>query len=642
MDNNPNLRMYDDSESSITRAGLRQTDLSTQLENSTKKKHRLKTQSILYNGAMAKSKGSLLDDISVNSGNSNNLEANMMNMNSNLYHQTNHNNNSNINNQHHIYDQPYVNYSKFPQNGYSNQGYSDYPYTHRNNSNNNVTYLNSRQQQPHQPHQHQHQHQHQFQHQQQQQQQQQRQNIPLPKQREPKNAFRESYMYLNKIETNPNAQNTFIPHLNLKRMSSSPKNISQRRFSSQNGAVMGSPMSTEEHARKLSINSLMGGVNFNSSFNDNDSTNIIDTINYMNNLNDEIEEWKSIDEDNDTLSKTELKKMLQRFQLENRSLKKKLKDIELGHDSSSIVANDEKFLRLEDEFNELSNDYALIENEMKNLTLQNKSYFNDITSLRNELNKNNNTISEFTILSRNLIEKIPNFIKQKEHFTLLLGDLNQIPEQIKDNYLKSIEKYDIDLTISNATDGNLTNDDIMEILKNDVKKLNYALSRSSNLIKQMDKIYGRKIQEERKTIIVSSLQRTLHNEFITENPKLKNFKLKNFKLLSIYPCLDLNLNDPPTNSSSFSNLSQHAQLSSSTSPSTTATTVTPDNLVSKLSYNSPISTHSSSSAPTSLNSSPEKRSTIYSADEFKDAHSTISATNNTLNSPELQYETFTN
>lgn len=59
------IAMYDDNSSGIARAGLRQTDLSVQLENSNKKKHRNKTQSVLYNGALAKSRSSLFDGTSL-------------------------------------------------------------------------------------------------------------------------------------------------------------------------------------------------------------------------------------------------------------------------------------------------------------------------------------------------------------------------------------------------------------------------------------------------------------------------------------------------------------------------------------------------------------------------------------------------
>ncbi|KAG0672787.1 hypothetical protein C6P42_003124 [Pichia californica] len=507
-----------------------------------------------------------------------------------------------------------------------------------------------------------------------------------------KKDFRESYMYLNQFNNGSNMN----LHQQTQNGNNSPQQTLQRRFSGQNGGVVGSPMSmtNEEAARKISFNNLIGNTSINNSnLNDDDIMNTLDYMNNMdnNNNNNNNNEWEYIDEegddddnddnendddddDNDELAEEnltpiEMRKMIDRMKFENRGLKKKLKDIELGHDASSIVANDEKYIKLEDEFTDLASKYLIIENEVKNMNKQNESYFKDITNLRSELHQSEENVAKFNALSKNIIEKLPNFVNQKDNFLILMGNIDLIPESIKDSYQISLKKYNELITnknIQNSTDGNLTDEDIMKLLKDEVKQLNEALIRQDKLLKHKDKVYNQKIQEERKTIIVSSLQKSLRYEFINQDPNNKRFGLKNFKILKICPD-DKNSNDdlniePILESSSPLLIPTSSPLPDYTSPtmtnsnmnsSSSTASLTPNHSESRMPYLSPIS------MPSSSDSSPKKRSTIYSnsdrisqEDDYRDAFSTISkATQNSLvnrnsmathNSLDIEYETFTN
>lgn len=540
------LEVYGESEAGVARVGLRQTNLTTQLEGNKKtKKYRGKAQSIMFNVAMTQSKSSLHENMSLYSGTSNNTDmsknpVNYPNQNHGYPYNSNNNGSSN----------GYMNHPNYanqqPQQGYYNQqyplqqqwqnhpqGYNQAQNYQPGNYNPNTLANNNIQPGNYNP------------------------NMLANNSAQPggKKNYRESYMYLNSFTTGPTdyqqQQNLYqdqpVAHAPLNRMSGSPATITQGHFSSQNSGIIGSPMSltAEENARKISFNALMG----TSSHLHSDTSDIADTLNYMNTLDqDNDHDWESIDDEggdtsviryqtSHTTTNAELSNIIQKLQSENRGLKKKLKDIELGHDSHSIVAEDEKFSKLEDQYNELIASFELLENESKNLLIQNDSYFKDITRLRGEVNGHDKTIDQFNKLVESLIEHIPNYIKEKEQLNRLFGDIkSQLPEKSQALYSDMLNNYTEPKLIHNlkSTDGNFTDDDIIRVLKDEVAYLNSALVRSNIQIKNMDKIYTQKIQEERKTIVVSSMQKSLHSEFINENPETNNtVGLKNFRILNI-------------------------------------------------------------------------------------------------------------
>lgn len=658
------IAMYDDNSSGIARAGLRQTDLSVQLENSNKKKHRNKTQSVLYNGAMAKSKSSLFDGTSlfseVSSGDyqSSNNQASQQQQqqqqqmmmanqqmamaqqgyagypqvqyNAQMYSSSNHSNPS--------FQQGY-----YPQQGYYSQGqYPNYQQQQQQN------YLGANQAYPgyqYAP----------------QQQQQQQQGVRVAKQRKGKKGFRESYMYLNSVNTSGELINMAQqPQVNMPVANGSPTPSLQRRFSAQNGGVVGSPMSmtNDENARKLAFPTIMNGMGHALNVNDGDHANHGTTVNDWESIDeddDDEEDYEDEDEDvdeseYDSLSKAELQKILLSVKGENKGLKKKLKDIELGHDSSSIVANDEKYIKLEEEFSDLATKYVSIESEVENLTNENETYLKDIALLKAELKQSEAAADICTTLSRTMIERIPNFVKQKDSFFLIMGDTSDIPEQLQECYTRSVEKYQGE-GFENPADGNLSDSDIMKMLKNEVRDLQAALTRSENTVKQLDKIYSQKLHEERRTIIVSSLQKTLHNEFVSDHSNAgARAGLKHFRIVDICPSAE-----PQGGflSPSIPNSASSPSLNNNWSSSSGSSSLTPDHSHSRVVYLSPIS------PPSSSGGSPTKRISLYSGnsvDHFKDAFSTIpnSSSNPTIapgpaaaaansfdTSLEIEYETFT-
>lgn len=635
-------------ENGSSRVGLRQTNLSSQLENN--KKYKNKTKSVMINAALSMSKNSLLDNNSLHShhtnastemlnfmtsGNSNGGSHNTIIPSSSNYNNNN-NNNDNFYNQH-----TNGSFNQLPpkssnQRWQNNQGYNQHPNQQYGQGYNNYNQY-------------------------------QNQQYPANNQRQHhdnKTNYRESYMYLNNYDTNHEQdqhqqQRQQLPPLNLKRISGSP-NTQHRTFSSH-GGVMASPtmsVNNEEYARKLSFNALMGvNVNHDSSMVEND------------------EDWESIDEgaiihetkkNSNKNNPEELENVIQRLTLENRNLKKRLKDIELGHDLNSIVAEDEKYAKLEDNYNELVQSYDNIENETKKLMNQNSSYYNDIESLRLTLCNKDEIISKFTSLTRCIIERLPNFIKQEETFNSLFVDsigIGEIPEQINDCYLRTVEKFNLKTAknTSKINESNLTDDDIIDMLKFDVKNLYSALLRSQNNFKNTDKNLNKKIQDERKTIIVSSLQSKLHSEFINENPDNKKIGLKNFKILNICSAQqednidnddDITTIQTPPNSMLNSNFND-SQMKKKFLSNSNVTTITPRTPLTPLSSGtsvdsfSPLKRLSIYSDPLdNLNRSDNDNDRLKSLDEENeefedDFFSTHSKARLSEQSLEMEYETFT-
>ena len=492
-------------------------------------------------------------------------------------------------------------------------------------------------------------------------------------QREAKKNFRESYMYLdsfgNKSDTTPSiAVQGTKPQPNLQRISGSPSSILQRRFSSQNGVVMGSPISanTEENARKISLNALMGVK----SIQDDDDINVLDTLDYMNSLDpqkrDDANEWESIDEEGGVVPSSEpntyftanrdsilndpdeAAKIIQKLQIENRGLKKKLKDIELGHDSNSIVASDGKYSSLENDYDQLYDSFKLLDEESKDLLSKNKTYHKDNTQLKEKLRITDDHFGRTTAFTKSIIERLPNFIK-KEDFLQLIGKESEIPENVKDNYLNSFQKFkNEDLQdMKNTGDGFLNDEEIIKLMNKEIKQLNNALQCSNIKIKQMDKIYGSKIDEERRTIRVSAIHSKLHDEFIGENPLLhSSLGLRNLKLLEIVPpslpsCqepsneshkpTDIMIIDPDrTLDSETTSVSGSPSNFSDYPHSKPATPITPTSDI-------PIVSQSKSS------NSLSNRIKSYSTDEdsHEDFYSVHSKSQVSTNSVDFEYETFT-
>lgn len=617
----------------LTRIGLRETNLTSQLEN--KKKYKNKTQSIMMlNSNFSRSKGHLADNMSVKSGNSTDMLQNVLEQGSMV---------SGMNN----YQAPHYQHQHQQQHQQPPNMYNQYP-----------------QQQGYPPQQgYAHYQQQQYQQNYQQQQQQyptgqqypaHHQQISIPKQRQNKN-FRESYMYLNGNGSTHDASSSL-----LNRVSASPEML-QRRFSSQNGGTgIGSPMkfSNEEQARKISLNALIGASG---------DDGINDTINYMNHLDGlgqemNEEDWISIDEEVEQsptyngikkVSEKDSDKMIQRLQMENRSLKKKLKDIELGHDSNSIVANDESYTRLESDYKELAQNFEIIQSETKNLIVQNDAYFKDITRLKGELDESDDMKDTLVGVLKNIIDSAPSYFKDKLHFKKVLGSVESvknIPVAITDAYMQNLNVYDRqDLTSS--IDTSMTNDDITKMLKLEILSL-YESNKSLKLdLKKIDKLFSRKLSDERKTIIVSTLQKSLNNEFLQTHPDFKVKRFNRFKVVDIVSAAtqdeELDVGDDTMNS--------NATITDLKNPIISHTIDSP-NSIPTISPITPVSQNSMNS----LNSIIDKRSSYSSTtteegSEDQDFHSTKSISNSNsdiiskpkshtlkIDSPlDIQYETFT-
>ncbi|KGK39418.1 hypothetical protein JL09_g1436 [Pichia kudriavzevii] len=574
------MELYSANDTSISRAGLRQTDITTQLES--QKKFRAKTQSVMFNAAMMKSKRSLHDEsMSVYSGRSGNTE-NMINQ--QLYHQQ----------QYPVQDQcsqqqpQNLPIGQYPAGQYPPRQFPPGPYQSGQ--------LPPGQYPPGQlpmgqyplkqypagqyPQQYPVT---------------QNQPIPLPKQRTDKKEFRESYMYLNQYSTDQSQQ---PQQQNLGRISASsqgsPVQSLQRRFSSQNGGIIGSPMSmtTEEIARKMSLNALMG-VRSNDQFGTADSTTLSPVINYMNRIDSGSHEnsnsdWESIYDESSIRQRNptpEMTKAIDRLQAENRSLKKRLKDIELGRDASSIVAIDEKYSKLVEEYDTLVDNYLILETENKKLATENDSFNKTLSKVENSTNLKDKQIKNYDEALKKIIEKT------RRHSEV-------VSESRKVSTNVSLEDH---VNISTLTDA-----EIIHMLSDDVKTLRLSLSKTNKQLKEITKVYNTKVQEERKTIIVSSMQKMLHNEFLRENPGRKT-GLQNFRIIQICPDSGIDRRNKE--------YSPVPQLANFSSPSTSESPP-----MSAASKNSMIS---ESNSQRKLNDSDYSNTEIESEGEFHDSNDLV-------------------
>lgn len=615
----------------VARVGLRQTDLSTQLE--TKKKYKNKTQSIMMlNSNFSKSKGMLHDNMSVRSGNSTDLLQSMLDQSS----------------QHSLGQQQQQQQQQpQPQQQHMQVNYQQNNIYPHNNQYQGYT------QQVQQQHQHQqYQQQYQQQHQNQQQPQQQ---IHIPKQRSNKN-YRESFMYLN-------GANKSNQEFTTNGVTNGSPVMLQRRFSSQNGGgIIGSPMnfSNEEQARKISFNALMGVTG---------EEGINDTINYMNlieqnqknsdrGINED--DWISIDEEPiDTQyskpmtrkgSENDKDKIIQRLQLENRNLKKKLKDIELGHDSNSIVANDEHYNRLETEYDELAKNFELIDNETKNLIVQNDAYVKDVNRLKGEIDSAGVKNDELVKILKNVIDESTRYIKEKKPYTELFGFVesckDSLPLQVIQLYKTNLLKYDNNKYVA-AIGDTLSEDEIIKMMKLEIGILVDANKSLRADVKNIDHILNKKIFDERKTIVVSTLQKSMNNEFLKNHPdfKLKKFNKFNvgnngFKLINLVPStIDDELDD-------VDDVNDDVDQTVNSELTFTESQFSPQ-IVDRKSIQLP-SISTSPVTPVSANSMSsiiDKRSTYSSTtteESEQEFHSTKSKSSIAIDSPlDIQYETFT-
>lgn len=501
-----------DNGSSITRAGLRQTDLSTQLDLNNKKKHRLKTQSILYNGKNG-SKSSLLDQGSVNS---NQQQYQHQHQQQHHYQQQfqHHGAQLQFSNQQYYappsvkssyyeesissgsmnypYNQsaPYRNFQSNEQlyhsqqhHGYNNQHAVNYATnTHYGSQENNTSdYLEQQQQQQQPP------------------------PPPSPQQQQTlnyakKRQVRESYMYLEEMNGNQSFNSLQSPVL-------------QKRFSSQTG-IVGSPMSTppDETSKRLSFSSALGlPANSNSNYEQLDGTT--NTLKFMNTVDGDEEE-----EDDDEWIDTDGSDQLTHIKRQNNELHLKLKQLQNKIDFSKEEALEKQIQNLNSENKTQTENLARLNDLLKNEKSQNE----EILTFTNELIK----LLPQNLINDNLIDLIADgnlSNESKKHYKKLLN----LNKPVAKSTTPQLSKFS----------GELSDKDILQILKNDVKMLSDAVIKLREEKKSLETHFNLKIQEERKTIRITATRKILNNEFnaSTSGNKKKIMLKKGFKL--IHPVL---------------------------------------------------------------------------------------------------------
>lgn len=462
----PPLQVQGDMESSLARAGLRQTDLNHQLEMNNKKRHRLKTQSILLNGKVNASISSFHDEMSLNSGNNHYMGSNKSN--DNLLYQQHHP-------QQHYHPQQLPQQYQQPlppqqYHQYSPQQRQPLPPPQQYSNYNNVQYS---------PDQHTHQYNH----------------TPLRINDNTNTKYRESYMYFDEGH-----------EVSL-----------QRRFSSH-GGVIGTPMSNQTDDQSSNPNkrvsltqSMIGMVPLTP----NDPTNS-KSLEYMNTL----------DGDDDKDDWIDISPVHEKLKLDNRNLKKRLKDMEIKYETSHSTNP--------------------IELENEKLSNENSDLLKSISKLKLDSMSSKDKFNELLHFSNELIKKLPNYISDREICLDIVNGI-QLPSDLKSQFEKSLTSYDSKVQKSSKhIEGTLTDDDLMKLLRNDIRILSSTVNRLSTEKKQIEKLYSKRLNEERRTIRMAAKHKVIHNEFRKSSSYKPNL-IKGFKLIN--PVLIVDENNLQSNNS---------------------------------------------------------------------------------------------
>lgn len=473
---NGSIPVQGDMESNLTRAGLRQTDLNQQLEMNNKRRHRLKTQSILLNGKVNASMNSFHDEQSIHSGN-NHYQGTNRSADNLLYQQQQQQ-------QQHQYQQ-YNHYQYQPQPPPLQQQYSNYNPNQQHTSHHQYNHLHT----------------------------QSRFNDNISNNIN-NNQHMDSYIYLDEHHELP----------------------LQRRFSSH-GGVIGTPMSTPPDDHNNNANkrvSLTQSVIGMVPLTPNDPTNS-KSLDYMNTLDgdDDNDDWVDISPINEKLK------------LDNRNLKKKLKDMEIKYETSQVINP--------------------IELENEKLSSENSDLLKSISKLKLDSLSTNDKFNELLNFSNELIKRLPNYIPDREICLDIINGI-QLPIDLKSQFEKSLCSYDSKnskLKSNKHIEGTLTDEDLMKLLRSDIKILSSTVNRLSLEKKQIEKIYSKRLNEERRTIRMAAKHKIVHNEFRKSSSYKPNL-IKGFKLINPVLIVDEN-NLKSNNSTPFMSSSPNRQSTTSAS-----------------------------------------------------------------------------
>lgn len=463
----------DDLDQNLGRAGLRQTDLSHQLEMNNKKRHRLKTQSILLNGKANKSLHSLTDQQSVHSGGH---PLQLGHSTDQLMHYP----------PQQQYYQQQVPMQMAPQ---QHQAYYGHGSPHAQ-----YAY----QQYPPQMH-----------HPQQYQQQQHFQTRSNDTKQ-----YRESYLYFDEGLEDQAQQQQQLHNEKYYQQQPQPQT---RKFSYT--GVIGTPMSTpptEESptlTKRLSFTQSITGLPMNTSTN---TTTMEKSLEYMNSVDDDNSHTGADMYDTDDAAWVDMSPALNnnKLKLANRNLKKKLKDMELKYEV--VSPND-------------------IELENERLQLENEQLTKSISKLKLDALSSNDKLKEIDHFTKELITRLPNYINDKEIYLDIINGIS-LPTSLKPQLDRSLKTFDTKQNLSNASitakhiEGTLTDDDLMKLLREDIRTLSSTVQRLSQEKSQIEKIYSKRLLEERKTIRMAAKHKLIHNEFRRSSHYKPNL-IKDFKLI---------------------------------------------------------------------------------------------------------------
>lgn len=306
-----------------------------------------------------------------------------------------------------------------------------------------------------------------------------------------------------------------------------------RRFSSH-GGVIGTPMSTPDEDRSSGANrrvSLTQSVIGMIPLTPNDPSNS-KSLEYMNTLDG--------DDDNDDW--VDISPAAEKLKLDNRTLKKKLKDMEIKYETHQAINP--------------------VELENEKLANENSELVKSISKLKLECLSSSDKFSELLAFSQELIKRLPKYIPDREICLDVINGI-QVPTDLKPQFEASLGSYDSKSKAKKHIEGTLSDDDLMKLLRSDIKILSSTVNRLSLEKRQMEKLYAKRLNEERRTIRMAAKHKVVHNEFRKSSSYKPNL-IKEIKLINPVLIVDEN-NLKSQNSTPLMSSSSNRQSTTSTS-----------------------------------------------------------------------------
>ncbi|QPG76936.1 hypothetical protein FOA43_004330 [Brettanomyces nanus] len=231
----------------------------------------------------------------------------------------------------------------------------------------------------------------------------------------------------------------------------------------------------------------------------------------------------SIDSDNDNTVLHNLdKEELEKLRLENETLRKKVEDMKINEG-------------LEVKWKSSQAKLNKIQTEMTEVRQKNESYFYDIAKLKTDSARRQQLNTQLVNFIADMMKKMPGYIEKKESFRALIDSLS-IPQSAKQSYKKALESYQERdaVAATGECNGLLTEKDIFEIFREEVKLLNTKVLRLEEEKTRVEQVLQNRIDHERTALRRFTLHRNSSEPILKPTmPSLRSRSTSSFKIIDI-------------------------------------------------------------------------------------------------------------